>query len=149
MNQSTLKNKFATIVAIIIAVIFGYFASQHFGKYMMLAMSTSVFGLGVVIHQTQKYLYPKLSSKTLVVNQLEVKLTRSDKKTKKRYKYSRNRSYSRNYLNLIIPYSKFIKNHENITESTSKSPSFGYCRKRLVLCHRAKMKNSTKTISKN
>jgi hypothetical protein len=149
MNQSRLKNKFAAIAAIVIAVSFGYFAAQHFGKYMMLAMSTGIFALGVVIHQNQKSLYPEPSSKTLVINQPKVEFTPSDKNPKKRYKYSKNRSYRRNNLNSITPYSESVKDHENVTESISKSPSFGYCRKRLALCHQAKIKNLTKNISKN
>ncbi|MBW4556984.1 MAG: hypothetical protein KME59_13745 [Trichormus sp. ATA11-4-KO1] len=148
MNKSILKNSFAGIAATVAAVSFGYFSTQYFGKYMMLAISTGMFGLGATVHRTQQSPHKKFLPETLVVTEPNAKLTQLDKEVKKQHDYSMNKSPAKANLRSITVASRFVRTQVKITEFASTSRSYGYCRKRLAICHQAKIKNSTKAMRK-
>jgi hypothetical protein len=149
MNSSILKDSFAGIAATVATVSFGYFAVQCFGQYTMLAISTGMFGLGAAVHRTQQSPHQKSLPETLVVTEPKAKLTQSDKEVTKQHDYSTNKSPAKANLGSITIASRFVRTQVKVTKFASTSRSYGYCRKRLALCHQAKIKNSTKAIPKD
>lgn len=154
MNKSILKNSFAGIAVTVAAVIFGYFGTQYIGKYKMLLISTGMFGLGLgaASHRTQQSPHKKkVLPEKLVVNIPKAKLKQSDKKVRKQHDdYSINKNPAKDNLNSITVASGLVRTPVvKVTKSISTSRSYGYCRKRLALCHQAKIENSTKAIPKD
>lgn len=152
MNKYILKNSFATITATVAAVSFGYFAAQYFGQSIMLAISTGMFGLGAAVQRNQQLVHQKSLPETLSVAQTQTKLTQSSagKEVEKPHDYStQHKSPVRTNLRSITSASKFVRSQDKVTKFASKSQSYGYCRKRLALCHKAKIENSTKAIAKD
>lgn len=148
MNGFILKNSLAGITATAAAVSFGYFAAQYFGLYMMLAISTGMFGLGAAINRTQQSLHQQFLEERLVVTEPKVKLTQSDEEVKKQRYYLTNKSPAKANLRSMAAASRFVRTQEKGTKFAKKSQSYGYCRKRLARCHQAKVENSTKAIPK-
>jgi len=144
ISKSILKNSLAGITATVAAVSFGYFAAQYFGLSMMLALSTGMFGLGAAVHRTQQSLHQQSLPETLIVTETAAKLTPSGNEVKNLSDFSTNTNPGKATLRSMTATSRFVRNQEKVTKSASKSQSYGYCRKRLALCHQAKIENSTK-----
>jgi Na+-translocating ferredoxin:NAD+ oxidoreductase RnfG subunit len=146
MNKSILKNTFAGIGATVVALSIGYFGIQYIGRYTMLAIGGSMIGLSAVAYLTEKWLSSQQSlSKTPVVNQLQPKSI-YQKKVKKEHYTPKNQNDTTVNSHLIVVDSRLFKAGVNITKATSISKPYGYCRRRLVICHRARVKSSTKTF---
>jgi hypothetical protein len=147
MKNYILKKSFAGFAATVVAVSSGYLAAQYFGKYMMLVIGTGMFGLGVVVHHTQKSQNQQSLPQTLIVTEPKPEIVQSNKQLKKQDEYLINQSYTMASRHLTIPHSIFVINQVKHTKIISESSSCGYCRKRLTLCHQERMRNSNKAIS--
>lgn len=137
MKKFRLKNTLAGIAATVVALSFGYLAVQYLGKHMMIVISAGMCGLSIAVHQMQKSSRKKYLPKTTVVTETQPNLTRLEKKVKKQDNAS------------ITTASKSFRHGSKIIKVTSKPQSYGYCRKRLALCHRAKIEAAKKYIPKD
>ncbi|BCL33580.1 hypothetical protein [Nostoc sp. MS1] len=144
MKNSILKNSFTGFAATFVAVSLGYFASQHFEKYMMLFIGTGMFGLGIAVHQTQKLQNQQSLPQTLVVIEPKTELVRSNKQLKRQDEDLINKSNTMTISCFTTSASISVINQVKDTKIISKSGACGYCRKRLALCHQARIKNSNK-----
>jgi hypothetical protein len=149
MNSSILKNSLASITATVAAVSFGYFAAQYFGQSIMLAISTGMFGLGAAVQRTQQLPHQKSLPETLVITEPQAQLTQSDKQLENLHDYSTSKNTAKTKLRSVTTASRFVRTQEKSPKFASKSQSSGYCRKRLALCHKAKIENLTKAIPKD
>ncbi|MCC5653640.1 hypothetical protein LC609_28430 [Nostoc sp. XA013] len=146
MNKSTLKNAFAGIGAMVAAVSIGYFGIQYIGRYTMVAIGGGMIGLSAVAYLTEEWLSSQQSlSKTPVINEPQSKSIYIKKKVKKGHHTPKNQNNATVNSQLIVVGSRLFKAGVNLTKSTSILKPYGYCRRRLVICHRARVKNSTKT----
>lgn len=148
MNSSILKNSLASITATVAAVSFGYFAAQYFGQSVMLAISTGMFGLGAAVQRTQQSPHEKSLPEALFVTEPQAKLIQSDKEVEKQHNDLTTKSPTKSKLRSVTTASRFVRTREKSTKFSSKSQSSGYCRKRLAVCHQAKIENSAKPIPK-
>lgn len=149
MNRSILKNSFAGITATIAAVSFGYLAVQYFGKYMMLAIGTGMFGLGAAVHRTQQSIHQASLPDKLEIIDSQPKTTQVRTPVKELNDTAKPPIPTTTNHHSITIASRLVKNEVNITKVASSSQSSGYCRKRLALCHKAKLESSRKVIAKN
>ncbi|BCL33579.1 hypothetical protein [Nostoc sp. MS1] len=137
MNKFLLKKILAAMAVTILASSFGYLAVRHLGKYMMLAISAGTIGLGIALHQTQKSSHPKLPSKTMVVTEPKTNPVKVEREVKEQHDTS------------VKIVSNKIKARAKTIKATSRYQSSGYCRKRLALCHRAKIEGAKKNTPEN
>lgn len=148
MKKSALKNKFAGIGAMVAAVSIGYFGVQYVGRNTMIGMSAGMI-LSAVAYLTEKWLSSQqLSSKTPVVIKLQPKSIHLNKKLKNEH-FSTNQNDATANCHPIVEDSRLIISGVNLTKAASISKSYSYCRRRLSLCHRAKVESSTKTPPKS
>lgn len=162
MKTSILKSSFAGIAATLVAVSFGYLAVQYFGKYIMLAIGTGMLGLGAAVHRTQQSLHQPSLPERLEVTEFKPNRAELEKEviglydTRKKEvaeakanDISTNKSVTTASGDSITVASKSVRSEASITKVASTSPSSGYCRKRLALCHKAKLESSKKASPKN
>ncbi|MHC5765688.1 hypothetical protein [Nostoc sp.] len=148
MNKSPLKNSLASIGAMVAAVSIGYFGVQYVGRNTMIGMSGGMI-LSAVTYLTEKWLLSQQpSSKTPVVIELQPKSIHLKKKVKKEYYTPTNQNDATLNCHPIVEDSRLIISRVNLTKAASISKSNGYCRRRLLLCHKAKVESSTKTPPK-
>ncbi|AUS99479.1 hypothetical protein CLI64_03225 [Nostoc sp. CENA543] len=148
MKKYIWKNTFAGIILTVAAVSCGYLAVQYLGRYTMLAIGAGMFGLGAAVHRTQQSPHQKSLPKNFDVTKHQVELQASEETTKNMYAVSTNHSPTSANHHSVTDASRFVKPKLTTARKLRISQS-GYCRKRLALCHRAKVESLTKVISQD
>lgn len=148
MKKSILKHTFVGIAATVGAVSFGYLAVQYLGQYIMFALGAGIFGLGAAAHRNQQLPPQKSLPEAPRLTELQPQVAQSAKDVKRQHDNSTAYGDPTRSRHSSTDASRLVKPGLKIKKVAIKEQSEGYCRKRLALCHRAKVESSIKIIPK-